>query len=166
MNVSTLYFLPPIVCCLTVALFAVAAFRKPCGIIHISSCCAHGVLAIDDDRLILVLLSDYRLLPAASRRVLPLHTDAIHSRCRRLEVDQPRVRLVDEFRPRGRAVVVLSQHKVVTGRGELDGAKVSHRLRRVRDDRICILRHRRHGKDDQTKNSQNNAASFFHSPLS
>ena len=46
MKVSTLYFLPPMVCCLTVALFADAALRKPCGIIQISSCCTQGVLAL------------------------------------------------------------------------------------------------------------------------
>src|SRR4029434_5896214 len=105
------------------------------------------------DSLILVLLSDYGLLPAASWRVLPLHANAIDARCWRLKIDQPRIRLIDEFRPRGSAVVVLSQHKIVSGRGKLNRAKVSHRLQRVRDDRVCILRRRRHGKDDQTKNS-------------
>ena len=46
MNVRTLYFLPPIVCDLTVALLAVAALRKPYGIIQISSCWTHGVRAL------------------------------------------------------------------------------------------------------------------------
>ena len=40
-----MYFLPPIDWDLTVALFAAAPLRKPHGVIQISSCCAHALLA-------------------------------------------------------------------------------------------------------------------------
>ena len=46
MNVSTSYFLPLIVCDLTVALLVAAALRKPEGVIQISNCCGHGVFAL------------------------------------------------------------------------------------------------------------------------
>src|SRR6185436_8222323 len=42
-KLTTVYFLPPTVRASAVALRALAARRKPCGIIQISSCCAHGV---------------------------------------------------------------------------------------------------------------------------
>ena len=42
----------------------------------------------DDDRLVLRLLADDRLLAAAARRVLALHAHAIDARGRRLEIDR------------------------------------------------------------------------------
>src|SRR4030095_15415097 len=44
-KLTTEYFCSPMVCTRIVALFVAAAFRKPYGVIQISSCCTHGVLA-------------------------------------------------------------------------------------------------------------------------
>ena len=112
-----------------------------------------GRVGVDDDSLILVLLSDHRF---AARRLVegsPSHANAIDARCRRLKVDQPRIRLIDELRPWGSAVVVLvrAQNRTRSRKTRpCEGlASPSMRSRRPCFASCAIAGH---SKDDQTKN--------------
>src|SRR5262249_23180114 len=99
-------------------------------------------LGVDDDRLVHRLLADDRLLAAAVRRILALRPHALDARRAAVEVDRPRVALVDELRPRRAGIRRLAEREVEPGCRELHCLERAHahRLGRVRDHRAGVLR--------------------------
>ena len=98
-------------------------------------------VGVDNDRLVLRLFADDRLLAATTRRIFTLHANPVHTGSRSLKVDDAGVRLIDKLRPRRAWVRGLSYRKIHTRTGIFDRFQIvrTHCPGRVANDGFGIL---------------------------
>ena len=136
MNVTTVYFFPPMDFDATVASIFAASRRKPYGVSHRSTCVAHGVFG---PMMTVLDWSGRQSATLSIRRYVG--EDFFDSPAGRFKIDRARVGLLDKRRPGRARVLGLSEGEFGGRSGILKSFQVvgAHRFGRARENGLGVL---------------------------